>query len=46
MLKHEKTLAVSTFEGLIREMCAQANEELDATRARLEALQAERDPPG
>ena len=46
MLKHDKTLAVATFEGLIREMCDRAHEELDATRARLEALQADRDPPG
>lgn len=46
MLQHDKTLAVATFESLIREMCQQAEEELSATRARLQALHADRDPPG
>lgn len=46
MPKHDTTLAVATFEGLIEEMRARASAELDATRARLEALNAERDPPG
>lgn len=46
MPKQEKTLPIATFEGLILEMCARASAELDATRARLEMLGAERDPPG
>lgn len=46
MAKHDTTLPIAAFAGLIDEMCVRASEELDATRARLEALGAERDPPG
>jgi hypothetical protein len=46
MLQHEKTLAVATFEGLIRELCERAEEERRAAEARLQALRADRDPPG
>ena len=43
---HEKTLPITAFQRLLEELCARATAELRATRARLEALDAERDPPG
>ncbi|MBI1948189.1 MAG: hypothetical protein HYS27_21040 [Deltaproteobacteria bacterium] len=46
MPSYEKTLPITAFQGLLEEMCAAAAAELLATRARLEALDAERDPPG
>ncbi len=46
MATHTTTLPIAAFAGLIDEMCAQATAELDATRERLQALDAERDPPG
>ncbi|MCC7072614.1 MAG: hypothetical protein IT383_14900 [Deltaproteobacteria bacterium] len=46
MAKHDTTLPIDAFAGLIDDMCTQASAELDATRERLEALGAERDPPG
>lgn len=46
MPNHEKTLPITAFQGLLEELCAMAAAELLATKARLEALDAERDPPG
>lgn len=46
MASHEKTLPIKAFQSLLEEMCERAAAELHATRARLQALDAERDPPG
>lgn len=45
-MKPDKTLAVQTFQQLLDDMCRQAEADLTATRARLEAFRQEREPPG